>query len=165
MIPFLQTDASLKLARFPFYALGKWSLDCSMLKGWMKLRVYCLIMKAQLLDIFILSLTKYAISKYTITKYAIFFQKTFRYSNPFLSVVTLWKLNLMKSLLFLSQNIQVLLLNVLASIKKIRNSVILYELFHYESLTSCHLNFSLTNYASCFLKSDIFSRKMGKYTK
>ena len=99
----------------------------------------CLIMKPQLLDIFILSLTKYTISKYTITKYANFFQKTFRYSNLFLSVVTLWKLNLLKSLFILSQNMQVLLHNALASIKKLRNSVIFYELFHYESLTSCHL--------------------------
>ena len=96
-------------------------------------------MKPQLLEIFILSLTKYTISKYTITKYAILFQKTFRYSNLFLSVVTLWKLNLFKSLFILSQNMQVLLHNALASIKKLRDSLIFFELFHYESLTSCHL--------------------------
>ena len=122
---------------------------------------------AQLVDIFILSLTNILYQNIQSQHMQLFSHKmwkyTSRYSNPFLSVVTLWKLNLLKSLFNLAQNMQVLLHNALASIKKFRNSVIsvcFYELFHYESLTSCHLYFfSLTNYASfLFVKSDIFSR-------
>ena len=119
MIPFLQTDAYLKLARFPFYAVGKWSLEFSMLKEWMKLCV-----------------------SYFKNSYLQNNQNSTCHTWPILS----WLLNYFSSSKHILQNVQTWLFAKF--FHKMWRYLLFpsgsYELFQYESLNCCHIYFFIS---------------------